>query len=807
MSYSVAVRALCEFTARAGDLDLRFTPAPSGPEGMAGHATVVARRDPAYESEMALSGRYQDLVVRGRADGYDPAANQLEEIKTYRGELSSVRDNQRALHWAQACLYGHLLCQARGLPRLRVALVYFNVATETETVLVRDYEASQLQHFFDEQCARFQVWAATELAHRQARDRALAQMDFPLGQFRTGQRDLAVAVYRSVRDGRCLLAQASTGIGKTLGTLFPLLKAAPDARIDKVFFLAAKNAGKALAQQALDTLNEGAARPALRVLDLQARDKVCEHPDKACHGESCPLARGFYDRLPEARSAAVAHGRLDAATVRTVAREHRVCPYYLSQELARWSDVVIGDYNYYFDSSAMLHALTQVHQWRVAVLVDEAHNLVDRARSMYSASLSQLALKRARQAAAPALRKPLDGLNRAWNALNRKQSVAYHAYEAVPAGVLAAAQKTVAVIAEHLGQTPLAQDDPLLLFYFELLGFTRLAEQFGSHALFDATQDPQHHGASTTRSSTLCVRNVVPAPHLASRYAAAHATVLFSATLNPQQYYRDTLGLPAQAAWVEVAAPFQARQLVVRVAANVSTRYRDRSQSLRPIVDLIAMQYARQPGNYLSFLSSFDYLEQVAELLARRHPQVPQWQQTPGMDDAARQAFLGRFTDAGAGVGFAVLGGAFSEAIDLPGKRLIGAFIATLGLPQVNPVNEQMKAAMDKLYGSDHGYDYTYLYPGLQKVVQAAGRVIRSEHDTGTVYLIDDRYRRAAVRALLPAWWQVDLTTTYAAATTSRSLAARTTTVSPESSGRTSAETLWQHRAAPAPSSPTAQKG
>jgi len=805
MSYSVAVRALCEFTARAGDLDLRFTPAPTGAEGIAGHAVVVGRRGATYEAEIPLSGHYQDLVVRGRADGYDLTTNQLEEIKTYRGELSSVRENHRALHWAQACMYGHLLCKARGLESLRVAVVYFNVVTEEETAFVRDYTAEALQAFFEAQCAQFQAWAKGELAHRQARDLALARLDFPLGQFRTGQRELAVAVYRSARDGHCLLAQASTGIGKTLGTLFPLLKAAPDARIDKIFFLAAKNAGKSLAHQALDKINDSDAQPALRVLDLQARDKVCEHPDKACHGDSCPLARGFYDRLPDARAAALTRIRLDRETVGAVACEHGVCPYYLSQELARWSDVIVGDYNYYFDSNAILYVLAQEHQWRVAVLVDEAHNLVERARHMYSSELSQHALKRARQTAPRALSRPLDSLNRAWNALNRKQTASYQAYDAIPAGVLATVQKAVGAIAEHLGQTPLAQDDPLLLFYFEMLNFMRLAEQFGSHALFDATREPHLKPGAKTNPSVLCVRNVVPAPHLASRYAGAHVTVLFSATLNPQQYYRDTLGLPASTVWAEVSAPFHARQLSVHVAGNVSTRYRDRSQSLRPIVDLIAAQYARHPGNYLSFLSSFEYLEQVAELLGQCHPHVPVWKQLPGMDEADRVAFLARFTETGSGVGFAVLGGAFSEAVDLPGKRLIGAFIATLGLPQVNPVNEQIRAAMERLYGRGRGYDYTYLYPGLQKVVQAAGRVIRSEHDTGTVYLIDDRYHRAKVRALLPGWWDTNPTASYAVAATSRSLAPDTATVPRESSKRTSAMRPWQCTAAHAPSFPTAQ--
>ncbi|CUJ44371.1 ATP-dependent DNA helicase [Achromobacter aegrifaciens] len=756
MSYAVAVRALCEFTARAGDLDLRFTPAPTGLEGMAGHATVTGRRGPDYETEVALSGLHENLLVRGRADGYDPVANQLEEIKTYRGQLESVRDNHRAVHWAQAKVYGHLLCQARGLASLRVALVYYNVVTEEETVLVETHEAAALQAFFREQCGRFLAWAATELAHRQARDAALEALKFPYGEFRAGQRELAVATYRTARDGGCLMAQAPTGIGKTLGTIFPLLKASPGAGLDKIFFLAAKSPGRGLALEALDTVNAQPAAPGLRVLDLQARDKTCVHPDLACHGESCPLAQGFYDRLPQAREAALSHARLDAATVAATAREHQVCPYYLSQELIRWSDVVVGDYNYYYDATAMLYAMTQVYQWKVAVLVDEAHNLVDRARRMYTGELDQASLAAARYAAPKGLKKSLDGLQRSWNGLNKKQAERYQAYDEVAAGVLAAVQKAVGAIMEHMAENPLPQDDPVLAFYFEALQFMRLAEQFGSHALFDVTLSDASAAGAKTPPSVLCVRNVIPAPYLAARYAAAHATVLFSGTLSPQQFYRDTLGLPAATPWLDVAAPFQAEQLAVQVVGNVSTRYRDRERSLAPIVELIARQYAERPGNYLGFLSSFDYLRQVSDLMRERHPAVPIWLQTPGMDEAGRAAFLARFTETGQGVGFAVLGGAFSEGVDLPGKRLIGAFIATLGLPQVNPVNENMKRAMDLRYGVENGYDYTYLYPGMQKVVQAAGRVIRTEHDVGTVHLIDDRYRRAKVRGLLPGWWRIE---------------------------------------------------
>nr|WKF61531.1 putative ATP-dependent helicase DinG [Paraburkholderia busanensis] len=758
MTYTVAVRAMCEFTARRGDLDLRFTPAPTSLEGMAGHVTVAGRRTSAYETEITLSATHRGLTVRGRADGYDPARNRLEEIKTHRGELARMPANHQTLHWAQAMVYGHLLCRARGLAGLTVALVYFDVGTLKETLLEEFHSARGLEVFFVEQCERFLDWAVQEEAHRAARNAALGALQFPHGQFRSGQRELAVSVYRAARDGRPLMAQAPTGIGKTLATIFPLLKACGADQIERVFFLTAKTPGRALALDAIATLHRSAAAAGaplpLRTLELVARDKACEHPDKACNGESCPLARGFYDRLDAARAAALAGPRLDRAAVREAALAHEVCPYYLAQELTRWADVVVGDYNYYYDSSAMLYALTQINQWRVGVLVDEAHNLLERARRMYTASLDQAALRVARKTAPASLRKPLERLQREWNALKRAQTDTYQVYPDVPGKLLSAAQNLIGAVTDQLADAPLSIDEASLRFFFDAMHFVALAEQFGEHSIFDVTLAADRHAPRDKTSATLCVRNVIPAPFLAPRYEAARTTVLFSGTFNPQHFYRDTLGLPEATQWLDVEGPFRAEQLEVRVAGNVSTRWRDRERSLLPIVELIARQYAKQPGNYLGFLSSFEYLQRVVELLRERHPELPVWTQEPGMDEAARDAFLARFRTHDQGVGFAVLGGAFSEGVDLVGQQLIGAFIATLGLPQFNEVNEQMRGRMEAKFGS--GYDYMYLYPGLQKVVQAAGRVIRTEQDRGVVHLIDDRYRRAEVRRLLPKWWRVE---------------------------------------------------
>ncbi|SDU94975.1 ATP-dependent DNA helicase [Pseudomonas mucidolens] len=750
MSYTVAVRALCEFTAKVGDLDLRFTPSPSAQEGIVGHRTVASRRSAHYQNEVALEGNYQQLTVRGRADGYDPDRNQLEEVKTYRGDLEAQPVNHRQLHWAQVKVYGWLMCQKLGLAEVVLALVYFDIVSERETLVRQTCQAAELEQFFNRQCALFLGWAEQQMQRRQARDAAARVLGFPHHDFRPGQRVLAESVYKAVSTGRCLMAQAPTGIGKTLGTIFPLLKALAPQQLDKVFFLTAKTPGRKLALDAVQVLFDSSPDLTLRVLELVARDKACEHLDKACHGDSCPLAKGFYDRLPAAREAAAKVRLLDQRQLREVALDHQVCPYYLSQEMARWADMVVADYNYYFDFGALLFGLAQLNQWRVAVLVDEAHNLVERGRSMYSAELDQYTLKALRTTAPEPLKKSLQRLNREWNALHKEQLAPYQAYAAKPEKLLQALALCTRAMGEYFNDHPQALGGDLQRFYFDALQFSKVAELFNEQFIFDITQ---REPLAKRALSRLCLRNVVPAEFLRPRLTAARSSVLFSATLSPRHYYTDLLGLPANTAWIDVESPFQAQQLHVCIVERISTRFVHRQASLAPIVELIAEQFQRQPGNYLAFFSSFDYLQQVAQLLAERYPHIALWQQARGMAETERQAFLDQFTQNSQGVGFAVLGGVFGEGIDLPGARLIGAFIATLGLAQLNPINEQMKQRMAAIFGA--GYDYTYLYPGIQKVVQAAGRVIRTQQDQGTVMLIDDRFAEPKVRQLLPRWWSL----------------------------------------------------
>lgn len=812
--YTVSVRNLCAFAARSGDLDLRFTPSPTAQQGRQGHQLVAQRRGPQHEAEVALSGRFGSLLVRGRADGFDPRSHTLEEVKTYRGALADLPAQQQAMHWAQLKVYGWLMCQSRGLPALNLSLVYFDIVQQTESPRQQRFEADALRRFFEALCVPFQAWARHEVAHRARRDAALAQRAFPQLPFRAGQRDLAAAVYKACTTAQPLLAQAPTGIGKTIATVYPALRAMPARGSDKLFFLTAKTPGRQVALEALqrvrDRSQHGAGQLPLRVLELVARDKACEHRDKACHGASCPLARGFYDRLPAARQAAAQAQWLDQQALRAIALTHGVCPYYLGHEMVRWSDVVVGDYNYYFDRSAMLHALTVENSWRVSLLVDEAHNLLPRASAMYSAELGHAETLTARALAPPAVRGRIDALLEQWQLLRQHDAPAQAAadwslLDAPPEAWLRALHKLNQALGEHVNDSRLDSDDALLSFYFRTLEMAMLADAFGDHSLCeyertDATRPavdappgaavagdgPQASrcapGARSARAriagspafarepalaqhalagegfdgpdaaGRIRLRNVVPGHFLAPRWDSADAVVLFSATLQPADYYRALLGLPADARAIDLPSPFRAEQLAVRVVP-VSTRRGARTRSLDHLVATMVGQFLHRPGNYLAFFSSFDYLELACARLRERHPDIAVWAQARQMDEAARRDFLDRFGHAGAGIGFAVLGGVFGEGIDLPGARLIGAFIATLGLPQFDPVNEAIRERMDARFGQ--GYEYTYVYPGLQKVVQAAGRVIRTETDTGCVVLLDARYNEPRYRALLPSWWQI----------------------------------------------------
>ncbi|WP_288371816.1 ATP-dependent DNA helicase [uncultured Marinobacter sp.] len=744
----VAVRTLCEFAARHGDLDFRYTPAPTSEEGIAGHQAIQSKRGYGYKSEYSLTGKCLEIELSGRADGYNPHKNRLEEIKTHRGDVSRIRPHQRALHRAQLRAYGALLCRQENRKSVELALVYYDTGRDKETVLTETAKAEELWQELETLCDRYQAWAEQEEHHRDQRDALLAILTFPFPDFRPRQRQLAETVYKNSVKAGTLLLEAPTGLGKTLGTLFPALMAMPAAKQDRLFYLTCRNTARQLALDAVDKLRhaQDELQPwPLRTLELVSKDDACEHPDKACHGESCPLAKGFFDRLPDARAEAVQSKEpLNQQNLAKIAAGHDICPYFLAQEMARWSDLVIGDVNRLFDQSALLHGLIRQNNWQASVLVDEAHNLVDRARGMYSVQLEQQRLLKLKKIAPKPVKAALDRTARAWQALIRDHGEqAQPVFLAtLPPQLLGALQAMVSVITDYLADNP--PDLALQEVMFESVAFMKLADSFGDHSLCEF----QRTGRGR---ASLTIQNLVPADFLTERFKAAHSVLLFSATLSPGVYCRDLLGLPEDARFTSLPSPFSAEQLQVQFTPGISTRQVHRESSLQPIAELIARQYRERPGHYLAFFSSFKYAKEVSDTLAQQAPDIPQRAQQPGMSPEQRRQFLAEFQKPEGSVAFAVLGGVFSEGIDLPGDQLIGAFVATLGLPPFDAWHEILKDRLQQRFGE--GYNYTYLIPGLQKVAQAAGRVIRTPDDRGVIWLIDDRFLKPPVKRLLPGWW------------------------------------------------------
>lgn len=752
-SEPIAVRALAAFSAKTGSLDRRFTPGPTALEGIEGHQQVASRRGESYQTEITLKLEYKSLHIRGRADGYDPVRHCLEEIKTFYGDFEKIPANHRELHWAQAKLYGWMLCEQQGCEQINLALVYFQVGDQKEHRIEETFTAPELASYGGALAETYHQWQLQIDKRMQALQPWLEQLEFPYETMHASQRQMAEAVYKAAATGRVLLAEAPTGTGKTLASLFPALKAMAKTPVDKIFYLTAKGTGKHLALENVQLIAKSPDSP-LRALELTAQQKACLEPDKQCNGESCPFALDFYRKLPAAREAASHIPVLDQAALATLAYEYQVCPFYLSMEMSRWVDLVVADFNYYFDGNPLLLALTNEFDWKPYLLIDESHNLVDRGRQMFTGSLSRALLRGAKQHAPKKLKTSLERINRIWreqikelDTENSQFSIINVPSDKFNLALLAFTNDYVELLQqqpEHPMQQTQVQD-----FFFEALNYQLILELVD----YDYCADMQNIGS---KDEIITLRNLIPARLLAQRLAVAHSACFFSATLQPAHFYHTLLGLPDDAVHIQVESPFRAEQLQVHIAQGLSTRYKDRQQSVQPICDLVEKQLQAQPGNALIFFSSYEFLQQVKQQLEPQlaHLDVQLLTQSRSMSESDRQLFLQQFSQQRNLLGLAVLGGSFSEGVDLAGDDLTGVFIATLGLPQVNPVNEYMRQFFQKEF--QQGYNFTYLYPGLQKVIQAAGRVIRTRKDMGYLWLLDERFGQREIQALLPNWWKLD---------------------------------------------------
>jgi DNA excision repair protein ERCC-2 len=757
--YIVSVRSLVEFVLSAGDITPGgFQRRDRAQLGTQGHRRVQRSRPEGYASEVEIAywveGADPPLEVRGRIDGIYPGADPaiLEEIKTTTLSLELIEEAHNPLHWAQAQVYAFMFAQQHHLSTINIHLTYFHLDSQETKSFERRFSLSELQAFFTSLVTPFLDWIRKITTEQARRDRSIQQLEFPYAEYRPGQREMAVEVYKTIRANDRLYVQSPTGVGKTIGVLFPAVKALGQGLAARIFYLTAKTSGRLVAENALEDMRQ--AGLSLKSVTLTAKEKICFCPPVNCDPEICPFARDYFGKVKMALEEIVCSQAFTRPVIEELARQYEVCPFEFSLDLALWVDCIICDYNYAFDPRVYLHRFFDNTSEAYIFLVDEAHNLPERARSMYSAELEKktvLDLQRRLKMPLPEISKKLSVINKLMieirKACQAEGSAALVAYE-LPGDLLEALRDFRQKAEDWLALNQAAEyRQDLLDFYFSCLNYLRTAEYFDTFYVSYF----ERFGQGDLRTKLFCLD---PAPMLAAPLARSRSTIFFSATLLPMDYFMQLLTGDEVFSKKVYPSPFQTDNVSLLIHNGIATRYAQRADSYAAIASAIEAVCGAYAGNYLVFFPSYAYLAAVYELLKEKIPSEQLLVQDRGMSEEARQAFLDQFAAGSQGtlIGLAVMGGVFGEGIDLVGDRLIGAVVVGVGVPQVCLERDLIKQYFDR--SQTNGFAYAYQYPGFNRVLQATGRVIRTETDRGVIVLIDDRFTHTRYRRLFPSHWR-----------------------------------------------------
>ena len=755
-----SVRELIGFVLRSGDLAAGgFSRPDRMVEGTRGHQKVQNARPDDYQPEVPVSYLVEAdeiaLEISGRIDGLlteEDGTVLVDEIKTTEADPEENPPDNPA-HWAQAKIYAFIVAEQSNLEFIDVQVTYLQLDTWKRHEDRRTFSREELTAFFTDLVEKYLYWARIYLEWCVERDEALATLEFPYPEYRSGQRDLAVLAYRTIEGEGRAYAQAPTGIGKTISTLFPAVKAMGLGHTEKIFYLTAKTIGRTVAEKAVDDMRANGAR--LKSLTLTARDKICFKPNggTTCDPEQCEFAIGYYDRINDALEDIFQQDAFTRPVIEEHAQKHKVCPFEFSLDLSLWSDIITCDYNYVFDPRAYLKRFFLDSKGQYTFLIDEAHNLVDRAREMFSAELykSEIAgLKRLVGKSQPGLNKKLDALNKYFTKLGKKvekegDGESWISPE-LSTDLMALVHNFLREAEKVLPQSgALLYWDELIEFYFQALGFERISELFDEHyTTYAEKQGKEVH------FKLYCLD---PSKNIRSALERGSAAIFFSATLSPLPYFRNLLGGEEGDGLLRLASPFPPEHLRLLLADHIETTYKKRGETYGDVAESIAALASQRQGNYLAFFPSYKYMEEVATLFADAHGDIETLVQKTGMSEREREAFLAVFDadNAHTTVGFAVMGGIFGEGIDLVGERLVGAIVVGVGLPQICLERDLIRHYFDQHELS--GFEYAYTYPGMNRVLQAAGRVIRTEEDRGAILLVDRRFGQSRYRQLFPPSW------------------------------------------------------
>ncbi|PPA69772.1 helicase C-terminal domain-containing protein [Jeotgalibacillus proteolyticus] len=748
----ISARRLAEYVHRSGSIDAGIGSAAAMLEGTKIHQAIQQTYTEQDHKELHLAKELEAegavFQLEGRCDGLLLRDNRfiIDEIKSTARLLEEIEEPS-AVHVAQAAVYAWIVCEDKELEEIDIQVTYVQTITKEEKRFLKNWTIDSLRAKVREMVRCYAPFAKLMKELRLKRNESIQSLAFPYEEFRTGQRRFAGAVYQTISEKGKLFAQAPTGIGKTISTLFPAIKSIGEGNANQAVYSTAKTITRKTAEEAFSLMQEKGLK--MSAVTLTAKDKICFQEKTICQKEYCEFADGHFDRINEAVLDIM---RNELSMTRTVieqyAFKHRVCPFEFSMDLSYITDVMIGDYNYVFDPRVARKRLAGEQKRSTVLLVDEAHNLVDRAREMYSASIQKstfLALSKS-ASATPALKKAAKGVNRACLDLKKQcGEERYRIFDDAPdewklalLTFYEAAEERV-----HSGET----DQEVIDLYFAAQRMLHVME----------SMDERFYFLVEKKGSDVGVKIVCMDPSLFIKETTKtyRAGVFFSATLAPISYVRQMLGGAPEDYGIAIPSPFKKEQIDVRTY-SISTKYRDRERTLDSILNAIEQGVKDAKGNFIAFFPSYSYMEAAVDRFSEQMDLsgYDLMVQSKIMTEEEREAFLLSFKEKQNIIAFAVMGGIFSEGVDLPGDQLAGAAIVGVGLPQLNPERDQMKKYFQEQ--GKNGYHFAYVYPGINKVLQAGGRLIRTEEDQGILLLIDDRFQSRLYQELLPEEWRIN---------------------------------------------------
>jgi DNA excision repair protein ERCC-2 len=760
-TFHIAVRSLIEQVFRSGDLNLEFTGAGRSVDAIRAHQRVQNSRPENYTPEVTVSHRIETdrfvLEIGGRIDGVYAASEDekretviVEEIKTTKRQLDDFRSHDEPVHWGQLKMYAFIYATRNELKEIQTQLTYYHLDSGQTLEILRHFDILELETFFQEVVRRYLEWAEALSEWRKSRDASIGEVSFPFAEFRPGQREMAASVFRGIRSNSQLIVQAATGIGKTMAAIFPAVKAIGEGHCQKIFYLTARTTGKSAAENALSEMRQQGLK--LKSLTLTAKDKVCPSGGAACTPEECAYARGYYDRLRDALKEFFCCDGFDRQAIEGIASKHRICPFEYSLELSNWVDCIICDYNYAFDPRVYLRRFfLEENSDDYTFLVDEAHNLVDRSREMFSAEIRKqtfLDLRRLVKKALPKVYKSLGRINYKLVKVRKQWDPSGDPFteKSPPESLFPLLREFLTLAERWLARnirTPFR--DSLVDLYFAVSGFLKVAEHY----------DESYATCYEKLKKDLKVKLfcVDPSIQVGDALKRCRSAVFFSGTMTPARYFKKMFGCETSAQTLVLPSPFPEENFGVFISHRISTLYKDRSRTRTDVSDIMASFVGHRKGNYLLFFPSYEYMTMIYDAFTAELPAIDTIIQTPFMSEPDRDAFLKRFQAENPDtlVGFAVMGGIFGEGIDLKGERLSGVAVVGVGLPGICLERELIRQYFSEHYQA--GFEYAYLYPGINRVLQAAGRVIRSESDRGVVLLVDQRFSNFRYKSLLPKHW------------------------------------------------------